>query len=80
MQGCDVADRKTIAPRVVSAYVNMAEAWAGQGMNDEAIDLLRRAPQDWPDVPNAAAMVQPEIERLQLVGTARPRRSPRRAG
>jgi len=66
---CDVADRKTIAPRVVGAYVNMAEAWAGQGMNDEAIDLLRRAPKELPDVPNAAMMVQPEIERLQLVGT-----------
>jgi thiol-disulfide isomerase/thioredoxin len=66
---CDVADRKTIAPRVVGAYINMAEAWAGQGMNDEAIDLLRRAPQELSDVPNAPLMVQPEIERLQLVGT-----------
>jgi len=66
---CDVADRKTIAPRVVSAYINMAEAWAGQGMNDEAIKLLKSAPQELADVPNAAAMVQPEIDRLQLVGT-----------
>ena len=66
---CDVADRKTIAPRVVTAYINMAEAWAGQGMNDDAIALLRRAPQELSDVPNAATMVQPEIDRLQLVGT-----------
>jgi len=69
VKACDAAGRKTFAPRVVGAYVNMAEAWAGQGMNDEAIKLLQSAPQELPDVPNAAAMVQPEIDRLKLVGT-----------
>jgi len=53
-----------------SAYVNMAQAWAGQGKNDDAIALLRRAPADLPDVPNVLSRVQPDIERLQLVGTA----------
>jgi thiol-disulfide isomerase/thioredoxin len=54
---------------IISAYVNMAQAWAGQGRNDEAIALMRRAITDWPEVPSAAARVQPEIERLMLVGT-----------
>jgi thiol-disulfide isomerase/thioredoxin len=48
----------------------MAQAWAGQGKNDDAIALMRKAIADWPDVPSVAARVEPEIERLQLVGTA----------
>jgi thiol-disulfide isomerase/thioredoxin len=66
---CEPAARKTLAPRVVSAYINMAEALAGQGENDKALELLRRAPQELSDVPTAARSVQPEIERLELVGT-----------
>ena len=36
--------RKRNATSVVLANVDMAEAWAGQGMNDQAIALLRRKP------------------------------------
>jgi hypothetical protein len=61
--------RKKYGLSVVGAYVNMAEAWAGEGMNDKAIALLHRAERDLPDVPNVAGRVQPEIERLELVGT-----------
>ena len=66
----DPALRAKYAPRVVSAYVNLAEAWAGQGRNDDAIAILRRAAADLPDLPatTVARSVQPEIERLQLVG------------
>jgi thiol-disulfide isomerase/thioredoxin len=62
--------RRKFGSAAVGAYVNMAEAWAGQGMNDKALDLLRRAPKELPDVPGAAARVQEEIGRLELVGTA----------
>jgi thiol-disulfide isomerase/thioredoxin len=61
--------RKKYGSSVLGAYVNMAEAWAGQGMNDKAIALLRRAEKDLPDVANVAGRVQPEIDRLELVGT-----------
>ena len=33
----DPAMRAKYAPRIVAAYVNIAEAWAGQGRNDDAI-------------------------------------------
>ena len=70
--------RKRYASRAVSAYVDMAEAWAGQGKNDEAIALLNRAAKDLPDVPTAANSVKSEVERLQLVGTsAAPLKAPR---
>src|SRR6185436_846387 len=46
--------RRRYGPSMLSAYVNMAEAWAGQGQNDKAIALLKRAPADWPEVPNGA--------------------------
>jgi thiol-disulfide isomerase/thioredoxin len=62
--------RKKYGLQVVGAYVNMAEAWAGEGMNDKAIALLHRATVEMSDVPNVASRVQPEIDRLELVGTA----------
>ena len=52
------------------AYLDMGEAWAGQGRNDEAIALMKRAATDLPEVPTVASMMQPEIDRLMLVGTA----------
>jgi hypothetical protein len=61
--------RKKWASAIVAAYVDMAQAWAGQGMNDRALDLLRRAPKEWPESPNAAANVESEINRYSLVGT-----------
>jgi thiol-disulfide isomerase/thioredoxin len=48
----------------------MAEAYAGQARNDEAIALLKRAPVEWADFPDVASRVTPTLERYQLVGTA----------
>ena len=61
--------RRKYGPMMLSAYVNMAEAWAGQGMNDKAIALLKRAPADWPEVPNAADRIKSTLDRYLLVGT-----------
>ena len=64
--------RRKYGPSMLSAYVNMAEAWAGQGMNDKAIALLKRAPTDWPEVPNGAERIAPTLARYMLVGTQAP--------
>lgn len=70
--------RRQYGPRIIGAYVDMAEAWAGQNMNDKALDLLRRAPKDWPEVPTAAASVESTLARYSLVGTpAAPLAAPR---
>ena len=61
--------RKQYGQSIVSAYENMAEAHAGQGRNDEAIALLKRAPVEWPDVPNVAERTKPTLDRYLLVGT-----------
>ena len=61
--------RRKYGRLMVSAYINMAEAWAGQGMNDKAIALLKRAPSDWPEVPTAADSIKPTLDRYLLVGT-----------
>ena len=61
--------RKKYGPAAVGAYVNLAQAWAGQGMNDKALALLRSTTTELADVPNVGRSVNPEIERLQLVGT-----------
>jgi len=61
--------RKKYGSAAVNAYVNMAEALAGQGMNDRAIALLRSTATELADIPNVARSVDPEIARLQLVGT-----------
>jgi len=60
--------RKKYGATVVSAHVNMAEAWAGQSMNDRALELLRKAKTDWADMPNVDRMVDPTLERYELVG------------
>jgi thiol-disulfide isomerase/thioredoxin len=56
---------------VVQAQVNAAEALAGQGMNDEALALLRRTADEWKTaVPRADEnMIRPALERYSLVGT-----------
>jgi thiol-disulfide isomerase/thioredoxin len=54
---------------IVSAYMNMAQAWAGHGETDRAIALLERIPTDAPDIPSAPRSVKPLIEQLRLVGT-----------
>lgn len=79
---CAPADRNRLGLTIASAHVNMAEAWAGQGMTDKALALLRDGVSKWGDVSprpaNGSAPVpnyardnyfKPEIERLELVGT-----------
>jgi thiol-disulfide isomerase/thioredoxin len=58
---------------MVSSQVDMAEALAGQGMNDEALALLRKTQAEWGDVPRATeSYLAPAIARYSLVGTAAP--------
>ena len=61
--------RKKYGVQIVSAYLNMAEAWAGQGKNDEAVALLKRAPLEWADVPNVSVRIASTLDRYLLVGT-----------
>jgi thiol-disulfide isomerase/thioredoxin len=63
--------RKAFGTRFVSSQVSMAEALAGQAMNDEALALLRSTQADWSDVPRAnESYLAPAIARYSLVGTA----------
>jgi thiol-disulfide isomerase/thioredoxin len=65
--------RKTYGSRMVSAQVDMAEALAGQGMNDEALALLKKTQAEWGDIPRAAeSYLAPAIARYSLVGTTAP--------
>ena len=64
------AQRKEYGATVVNAFVNLAQARAGQNRNAEALALLRRAIADWSDLPDTRRAVEPELERYQLVGTA----------
>ena len=68
----DPEQRKKFAGSIVSAYVYLAEAVAGQGENDRAIDLLKRAPVEWPEAGSAGARVKDVLARYALVGTAAP--------
>jgi thiol-disulfide isomerase/thioredoxin len=62
--------RQRLGPSIANAYANIAEAWAGQGMTEKALELLRRGQAEWKDVPRASAgYFLPVIERLSLVGT-----------
>jgi thiol-disulfide isomerase/thioredoxin len=48
----------------------MAEAWAGQGMTEKAIALLKQGEADLGNSPSIKGAIDPEIARLELVGTA----------
>jgi len=61
--------RRKYGPSILSAYENMAEAWAGQGRTADALTLLRRAAPEWPEIPDSARRMTPTIERYLLVGT-----------
>ena len=63
------AQRVKYGPSAVGAYVNLAQALAGQGMNDKALATLSAAKTEMADVPTVARSVDPEIARLKLVGT-----------
>jgi hypothetical protein len=63
--------RKQYGTAFVSSQVSVAEAVAGQGMNDQALALLRKTAEDWKDVPRAGERyIGPALERYSLVGTA----------
>ena len=62
--------KKRHGHQISSAYQNAAQALAGQGKNDEALELLRRARSEFADVPNMTSDIDSEIERYTLVGTA----------
>ena len=62
-------ERQRYGPAVVSAHVNMAEAYAGQNMTDKALALLTAARTDWKDLPGIDARVDPTRHRYELVGT-----------
>jgi hypothetical protein len=66
----DAAKRIKYESFVISAFVNLAQVRAGQGQNDEAVTLLRRALKEWGDQPRRAQWVQLELDRYLLVGTA----------
>jgi thiol-disulfide isomerase/thioredoxin len=53
--------------QVISAHINMAEAFAGEGMNDNALALLTEAQVKYPALA-ASADIGTEIERYKLVG------------
>ncbi len=63
-------ERQEYGATVVAAHVNMAEAYAGQAMNDKGIALLREAKTAWKDVlPWVESRVDPTLRRYELVGT-----------
>ena len=66
------AQRRQFANSIVSAYVNLAEAVAGHGENDRALDLLKRASAEWPESSYGAARVKDVLARYSLVGSAAP--------
>jgi thiol-disulfide isomerase/thioredoxin len=63
------ADMTKYGRTVVSAHVNMAEAYAGQGMNDKALQLLAAARSSCANVSGVDEMVTPTLDRYKLVGT-----------
>jgi thiol-disulfide isomerase/thioredoxin len=68
-RSCDAAVRAKHGSALASAYVNKAEALAGQGMNDDALALLDRGLKDLADLPNVSRSISSVQPRYQLVGT-----------
>lgn len=70
-RNCEPALRDRYGPTLASAYVNMAEAWAGQGMNEKALELLDRGLKDLADLKNrnTASYITSVLPRYNLVGT-----------
>lgn len=60
--------RKKFGPSFTSAYKNLAEAVAGQGDNDRALAVLRRAPAELADIAGVEARIKPVLARYELVG------------
>jgi thiol-disulfide isomerase/thioredoxin len=53
---------------IQQAYQDLAEALAGQGETDRAVELLRRAPKDLSDVPSVERRLADSLNRYLLVG------------
>ncbi len=62
------AQRTPVVRTIVAAYVNAAEAYAGQEQTPKALDLLRTALKDMGGVEGVDAQVRPTLERYELVG------------
>jgi thiol-disulfide isomerase/thioredoxin len=60
--------RTPVVRTIVAAYVNAAEAYAGQEQTPKALDLLRSALKDLSGVEGVEAQVRPTLERYELVG------------
>jgi thiol-disulfide isomerase/thioredoxin len=60
--------RTPVIRTIVAAYVNAAEAYAGQEQTPKALDLLRTALKDLGGVEGVDAQVRPTLERYELVG------------
>jgi cytochrome c biogenesis protein CcmG/thiol:disulfide interchange protein DsbE len=64
--------RKRFGFPLTAAYLYLAEAVAGQGDTDRALDLLTRAPKELSDVPYVEKRTSRELARYRLVGTPAP--------
>lgn len=63
------ADRvPPIGRTLVAAYINLAEALAGQEQNAKALDALRRAPAELEGVAGVADQLKEVVARYELVG------------
>ncbi len=60
--------RAPVVRTIVAAYVNAAEAYAGQEQTPKALDLLRTALKGFGGVEGVDAAVRPTLERYELVG------------
>ena len=61
--------RTPVVRTIVAAYVNAAEAYAGQEQTPKALDLLRSALKDLSGVEGVDAQIRPTLERYELVGS-----------
>jgi thiol-disulfide isomerase/thioredoxin len=60
--------RTPVVRTIVAAYVNAAEAYAGQEQTPKALDLLRTALRDLGGIEGVSAQIRPTLERYELVG------------
>ena len=61
--------RKQYGHQIISAYDNLAEAVAGHGENDRALEILNSAKAEWPEM---ADRVSGTLERYMTVGNYAP--------
>jgi len=61
-------ERINAVSTLTDAYINLAEALAGHGHTREALDVLRRVPDELNGIEWANGQVQPVLERYLLIG------------